>query len=455
MQFHFPEGAVLHAVKIVRKVFSEIFQGIEVCKGIQMNSKQKMKYPWIIFLLVTIMMTIGSISLAFDPESVDIDTLKQMKAMPDEILVKFHSGVSEFDKQRVHNLLGAIKSRSGYGNFYHVVSVREGMVEEMISAYSEQPVVAYAEPNHFRFINFIPNDTYYSFQWHLDQINMSDAWNKSTGSGVTVAVVDTGISQAGEDGFGNRVFGGYNFVKENENFSDDNGHGTHVAGTIAQETDNGIGVAGIAYNANLLGVKVLNKKGSGADSGVADGIRWAADNGAQVINMSLGGDSSSQTLEDAVNYANERGVVICAAAGNSGADTIGYPARYDACIAVGSVRYDKEKADYSQYGAGLDVVAPGGDTSVDQNQDGYGDGVVQETFTKKLFRMKWGYYYFQGTSMATPHVSGLAALIIGKYPAYTPDQVRNAIESTAEDLGLPGYDTTYGYGLINASAALN
>jgi subtilisin family serine protease len=252
---------------------------------------------------------------------------------------------------------------------------------------------------------------------------------------------------------------GYNFVKNNEHANDDDGHGTHVTGTIAQSTNNGIGVAGIAFNCSIMPVKVLASRGqvaSGSHADIASGIYFAADNGAHVINMSLGGPSGSNTLRDAVAYAYNQGVTIICSAGNSGAGApASYPAAYDAyCIAVGATRYDKTKAPYSTTGSFVDLAAPGGDTdpNLDQNGDGYADGILQQTFDRNP--KDWGYWFFQGTSMSAPHVSAVAALLISTGVTH-PDDVREALEATAEDLGTPGWDAEYGWGFIDAYAALN
>jgi subtilisin family serine protease len=251
--------------------------------------------------------------------------------------------------------------------------------------------------------------------------------------------------------------GGWDFINSDAHPNDDNSHGTHVAGTIAQTTNNVLGVAGVAFGTTIMPVKVLDAAGTGSLDGVAAGIRYAVDNGADVISLSLGGPGSS-ALQSAVAYAYDNGVVVCAASGNGGSDGIGdaacdFPAAYDAyVIAVGATQYDESRAPYSNYGSSLDIVAPGGNTGVDQNGDGYPDGVLQNTFGQTT--VDWAYYFYQGTSMATPHVSGVAALLLAGDPTLTPDEIRSILQSTADDLGATGRDNTFGWGLVNATAAL-
>jgi len=233
-----------------------------------------------------------------------------------------------------------------------------------------------------------------------------------------------------------------------------------VTGTIAQATGNGYGVAGIASGTTIMPVKALNYAGQGSDAAVAEGIYYAADNGAKIINLSLGGATPSATMHDAVEYAHNNGVVVVAASGNEGG-AVGYPAAYDDhVIAVGATRYDETRASYSNYGASLDLVAPGGDTGVNQNGDTYVDGILQNTF--KPYQgpgnwadpTSWNFYFLDGTSMATPHVSGVAALLLAVDSTLTPDQVRYALQYTTEDKGDPGRDNYYGWGLLDAKAAL-
>lgn len=169
--------------------------------------------------------------------------------------------------------------------------------------------------------------------------------------------------------------------------------------------------------------------------------------------MSLGGSQDSTTLYNAIKYAYNKGVVIVCAAGNDGRSQVSYPAAYTECIAVGATRFDGSRVRYSNYGSALDIVAPGGDTSVDQNKDGYGDGILQQTFSGSP--TNFGYYFYQGTSMATPHVAGVAALVLSVHPEFTNEQVRTALQSTAKDLGTKGWDKYFGYGLVNAYGAVN
>ncbi len=370
--------------------------------------------------------------------------------VPDEILVKYKNDNKPF----------------------RIIKVPKGQVKDKVKEYKNTSDVVYAEPNYYCRSYLIPNDYYFSYQWHLrgqniGGIRMEEAWNTSNGSGVTVAVIDTGVAYENyydpafmyqyvkAPDLANTNFSpySYDFVNNDTHANDDNAHGTHVAGTVAQSTNNVEGVAGVAYGATLMPIKVLDAHGSGTSYGVALGIRWAADHGAQVINMSLGQDSPSQILEEAVAYAYNKGVTIVAAAGNS-SGAVAYPAAYDDyVIAVGATRFDKSKSYYSNYGASLDVMAPGGDVTVDQNNDSYDDGVLQNTFDPATG--EFGYWFYQGTSMASPHVAGIAALLISNGNATAPDQIRAALQETALDLGTPGWDPTYGWGLVDAYAALN
>jgi type VII secretion-associated serine protease mycosin len=284
-------------------------------------------------------------------------------------------------------------------------------------------------------------DPYRSRQWDLTTMNVAGAWQGSTGSGVTVAVLDTGVDASHPDLAG-QVLTGYDATTDTTGGdSDPHGHGTHVAGTIAALTGNGIGVSGIAPDVRILPVRVLDADGSGYDSDTAEGIVWAADNGADVINLSLGGPDRSSAITSAVAYAHGKGVVVVAAAGNDRANgsPTSYPGADPGVIAVAATDSGDTVAAYSNAGGYVDVAAPG-------------SGILS-TYPTALGAS--GYATMNGTSMASPHVAAAAALLLGARPDLTPDQVETALESSAADLGATGRDNDYGYGRIDAAAALD
>jgi serine protease len=344
------------------------------------------------------------------------------------------------------------------GQLYTVTFSPDKPPEEVASLMAQDPTVEYAEPNYLAGMTarpvyipvaLTPNDPYFSYQWHLEAIQASAAWDSATGQGVIVAIVDTGVDFGAPDLANTNHLPGHDFVNNDEDPTDDQGHGTHVAGTIAQSTNNGVGVAGVAFNATLLPVKVLGSNGQGSYDHIIQGIIYAVDQGAQVINLSLAGRNGSQALQDAVKYAHSRGVIVVAAAGNSGG-LVEFPAAYDDyVIAVGATRFDKTLAPYSNFGASIDLVAPGGDTSIDQNQDGYADGVLQQTF--KTPGSGYTYLFMEGTSMASPHVTGVAALMLSRKPDATQDEIKGALMQTARSLGPR---EQFGAGLLQAANAV-
>jgi len=382
--------------------------------------------------------------------------------MPGEIVVKFKPMAAMAEIAKINsNYRTSVLCTSPYARFKRIKIPPDKTVWEMVKLYRKNPLVEYAEPNYIDHICWIPNDELYPLQWHFSQINMSSAWDIEQGGdrNVIVAVLDTGVAyedyetyQKAPDLAGTNFISGYDFVNNDSHPNDDNGHGTHVTGTIAQTTNNNIGVAGIAFNCSIMPVKVLDEQGNGSATSFADGVHYAIDHGAKVINYSVGGPDSV-TKYNAVKYAYDHGVIIVAATGNENSSSILYPSAYDECIAVGAVRYDKARAPYSNYGTGIELMAPGGDTSVDQNSDGYVDGVLQQTFSGGD-PTNFGYWFWQGTSMATPHITGVIALMLSHGTSGT-ENIRDILHSTAEDLGNPGYDTEYGYGLVDAAAALS
>lgn len=305
---------------------------------------------------------------------------------------------------------------------------------------SRKLVGSTSEPN----ASQAPNDPMYSKQWNLHNIGIEQAWIETKGRGVTVAVIDTGVSKVPDLEKTNFVKG-FDFVNDQENAADDNGHGTHVAGTIAQSTNNNFGVAGIAYEANIMPLKVLSSFGGGTVADIAEAIRFAADNKADVINLSLGGGGESVVMRDAIDYAHSKGVVVIAAAGNSNRNAADYPARYPHAIAVAALDASGAKAPYSNFGAGVDIAAPGGST-----EQGESGGILQNTFNPETGESVFA--AFQGTSMAAPHAAGVAALIKAA-GVDNPDEVLAVLKQSARKVESDDLNH-YGAGKLDAAAAV-
>lgn len=329
---------------------------------------------------------------------------------------------------------------------------RDGLLAEI----RKDPSVERAEPL-FRYrASFVPNDPQFKAQWNFEQIGLREAWDVSQGAGVTIAVLDTGIAYEDHGEFravpdlrGVRFAQGYDFVNHDEHANDDHGHGTHVAGTLAQATDNREGVAGVAFKAILMPLKVLDQNGSGRSADIADAIRWAADHGARVLNLSLGGGGRSEVMEAAVAYARKKGAVVVCAAGNGARGQVEYPAAYPGAIAVSAVGPTGELASYSSFGKELDLAAPGGDQGLRGRDE---DGVLQNTIDPRD-PSRSVYAFFNGTSMATPHVAGAAALLFAA-GAGSPDEVERALFEGADHARSGDWNDRYGHGLLNVAGSL-
>jgi serine protease len=361
-------------------------------------------------------------------------------------------------------------------------SVRETAVE-----LDDRPGIEYARPNYIAHASamYTPNDPSFALQWNLSgpaSINMPEAWdlarrrNHGGGRGAIVAVLDTGVAYQRFGRFRrapdlDRFVRGYDFVAGDRHPNDQNGHGTHVAGTIAQSTGNAIGTAGIAYKAQIMPIRVLDATGAGDTLSIARGIRYAARHGADVINLSLEFDAAVRSAQipdivSALRYARARGSIVVAAAGNQGNPQVAYPARARRVIAVAATTIRGCQAEYSNSGVHVDLAAPGGGADAANTDSSYDAGVCrpdlrgqfifQQTFVNSVarFGLPPG---FEGTSMAAPHVSGVAALLIGSRRIGrdpSPDAIEDRLESTARDIGTPGWDPRYGAGLLDAAAAL-
>lgn len=367
-----------------------------------------------------------------------------------EVLVSLSGpadGVAQMELEERYQL-SVIDTNEQIGVARMYLEGEDAQVKRIAQLLEDDYRVDFAEPNYLVRSMGSANDTYVGYQWNLDAVGAQDAWDTTTGAGAIVAVLDTGVRDGGPDGIAN-LLNGYDFYYGDSDPTDNDGHGTFVAGTIAQDTNNNTGVAGIAPDAAILPVKVLSDNGYGDINAIANGVVWAADQGADVINMSLGSPYYSSTLAQACDYAYNQGAVLVAATGNEYSSSIGYPAALDSVIAVGATGYSNTRAGYSNYGTGIDIVAPGGDLSRDDNNDGYADGILQETIEGG----RWTYTFWEGTSMATPHVAAAAAMLKAQGIS-DPGEVYDILMNTATDVGGSGYDTRHGYGLLNVAAAV-
>ncbi|HDN80020.1 MAG TPA: peptidase S8, partial [Chloroflexi bacterium] len=297
-----------------------------------------------------------------------------------------------------------------------------------------------------------PNDSYYeTYQWNLRRINAPSAWGITTGNDTIIAILDTGVD-TGHPDLAAKIVNGYDFVNGDSDPSDDNGHGTHVAGIAAAVSNNGIGIAGVSWGARIMPVKVMDADGEGSHYDIANGIIWAANNGARIINLSLGSQASSQTLQNAVNEAYTKGCLLVAAAGNyyQEGNPVIYPAAYPNVLAVAATGYNDEHASYSEAGDYVDVAAPGGNPESDADTDP--NHWIMSTFWRG--KGYGDYLWMAGTSQAAPHVAGLAALVWTVNPSLSNDGVASVITSSAVDIGDLGKDDFFGYGRIDAYAAV-
>ena len=315
----------------------------------------------------------------------------------------------------------------------HIVRVPEGKEEEMIHRLLATGLFSVAERDGVAEMMNTPNDPLYSSQWYLATIQAPLAWNTTTGSSTPIAIIDSGAYTSHQD-LAARLAGGWNFVANSSNINDDFGHGTAVSGTIGAIANNGFGTVGVTWQNPLMALVVVDSTGYATYSNMAAAIQYAADHGARIINMSLGGTTSSSTLQSAVNYAWSKGSVVFAAAGNSGDSTPYYPAACTNVVAVSATEPNDVIAGFSTYGADIDLSAPGDNILTTQGAGQYGS---------------WA-----GTSFASPIAAGVGALVLAVQPGLSASGLVSLLESNSDDLGAPGWDQYYGYGRVNASRAV-
>ncbi|MEO7994241.1 MAG: S8 family serine peptidase [bacterium] len=371
--------------------------------------------------------------------AVDTTTTTAADITPGQILVKFRAGTSAADEAAIHTQLGGTVLSTISGINVRVVAVPLGTELGHVARYAGAKVVEFAEPDYIYKAFATPNDTSFGSMWGMTKISAPAAWDVTHGANtVKVADLDTGIDLNHGD-VASKVVLTKNFTGTGTSVQDGHGHGTHTAGTIAAVTNNAKGVAGVGYDTALLIGKVLSNSGSGSTSWIASGITWAADNGAKVISMSLGGSAGSSSMSSAITYAWNKGVVVVAAAGNSNTSAASYPAYYTNCIAVAATDSSDRRASFSNYGTWVDVSAPGVS--------------ILSTYPRSSGSSTDRYAYMSGTSMACPHVAGLAALVwatpYGTSAAAVRARIEGQVDPTVAESGHP-----IGTGRINARKAV-
>jgi serine protease len=370
------------------------------------------------------------------------------EVVPGEVVVKWRDAARGPEVARARGLAVVAELEVPGKGLPAVLSTGGRSVEAVVAELEADPAVEYAEPNYVVALAnegmgaIAVNDPQTAGQYSLDRMRVRDAWSLSKGASNKIAVLDTGV-QADHPDLAGRVLPGYNFISSNTNASDDNGHGTWVAGIIAANANNGIDIAGISWSDKILPVKIMNSSGTGSTSNLQSGIVWAANQGASVINMSVGGFPYSKAVEDAVNYAFGKGAVLVGAAGNNNRREDFYPASYANVISVSATQREDEFSHWSSYGPKVEVSAPGSSVA------------TTNCTASSCPNRGWGSYtYISGTSFATPNVAGVVALIKARYPTWTPSQIVSRLYSTVDDLGYAGRDERYGRGRVNAFRAL-
>ena len=398
---------------------------IQRAKSITLPKFRKIGNTLPTLLVLGVMCIILTDSIGFAGQHKDSQGKKRILVQYRKDLPNIKSRMSvERHRGRVIRQLRGVKTR--------VIEISaDENIAEVIENFSKDPLVQFAEED--RLLppeEIFANDTYYDAAWHLEKIDAPSAWETSMGEGVTVAVLDTGVDEDHPDLFGQTV-PGWNTYDNNADTSDVYGHGTKVAGVVAAASDNAIGVTSIAWDALIMPVRISRPDGYAYISDIAQGIAWAADNGAQVANISYD-VSSSLTIKNAAFYMKERGGVVVVSAGNRGTYQSTQPS--PALISVGATSSSDVRASFSSYGEYLDLVAPGIGIYTTQRGDGYSAP--------------------SGTSFSSPVVAAVVALMMSVNPALNPDQIDTILKETVDDLGNEGNDIYYGSGRVNAVAAV-
>jgi thermitase len=358
------------------------------------------------------------------------------QAVSDQILARPSGHLTETGVQAIFNVHGASQIQSIAQLNVRILQVPAARRDLVIQALQHNPNIEFAEVNALASLGALTNDPYVTngYEWHLSKIQASDAWGITSGNAsTTIAICDTGVAPTQPDLLG-KLLPGYNFYANNTDTSDDYGHGTAVAGTAAGQGNNGIGVAGIAWSASILPIKISDPTGYATYSNMAAALTYAVDHGARVINMSFYGSTSSTTLQSAADYVWSHNGITFACAGNTGTNALQYPAACQNVIAVSGLEYEDVIGTWSSYGSDISLSAPGVGIYT-TNQDGT-------------------YGAWSGTSFSSPIAAGVAALLVSYDPQMTNAAIVELLKNNSDDLGSAGYDIYYGYGRVNAYRAL-
>lgn len=375
-----------------------------------------------------------------------------------EILVRPADGLEAATLDSLRATFGAVLERRLLDGAVELWRIDSGRELDLAREITNRPEIHWAEPN-FTIVAFdtVPNDPGFGNQWGHTHIGSVAAWDVSTGgTEVTIAILDSGID-SGHPDLAAKIVAGYDFVDDDADPHDLHGHGTHVAGIAAATTDNAVGIAGTSWGARIMPIRVLDENASGTTADFTDGITWATQHGASILNLSLGGPNYSQAMQDAIDAAHAAGVLVIAAMGNyrTSGNPTNYPAACNHVLAVSATGPDGTWAYYSQYGPHCDLAAPGGEMSYYHDPDGIYSTTPTYSCTLSGLGYSLNYDRLQGTSQAAPFVAGVAAILRGLQPSAGPDAIEGILEQTANDLGPAGWDPDYGWGMLNASAALD
>ena len=425
-------------------------------------------------------------------QSMQLSHTKTTRATLAKFDVLGNSNISSLNKAKTtYSFMDQLKQKN-FDSYQKVKTLRQ------IKELNQRDDIEYAEPNYIYKPSLIPDDEFYNLQWHYPAINLPQAWDITTGeiktgdrvgTDVIVAVIDTGVflahpELAGQSGQPGQLVPGYDFISDPANAADGDGidsdpndpgdnaqlnnsswHGTHVAGTIAAKTNNSNGVAGVAWQAKIMPLRVLGTEG-GSSFDIIEAVRYAAGlsnssgtvpmQKADIINLSLGGPGESQASQAAYDAARAEEVIVVAAAGNENTSQLSYPASYDGVISVSATDFANSRAPYSNFGSSVDIAAPGGSQGVDLNNDGFGDGVLSTLVDDSSGSPEATLKFYQGTSMAAPHVAGVFALMRAIHPAISPADIDEslAVGLLTTDLDNNGRDDLFGHGLIDALKAV-